>query len=207
MRPCSRSSLAGSGWARREVAVVVHARRHQHRRATSTSTAQRPGTTVAGLCDRGEVRFVAGAAPPARSRRSSGRRRPGGVRLLRLRRGPRGRADPRPRGPTTVVERDRARGRAAASCGPSRSQPFQRARPLHDQLHRFAGTQVGPRRSASPPRLAAALDLDAVPAPAAGRADLRGEPQSRSGIPVIRRPECALYFRLIEISTAVNGSS
>ena len=30
---------------------------------------------------------------------------------------------------------------------------------------------------------------------------------SRSGSPVIRRPECALYFRLIEMSTAVNGSS
>jgi hypothetical protein len=45
-----------------------------------------------------------------------------------------------------------------------RRQPFQRARPVHDQLHRWLGTGAGRKiRYAAP--LVTALDLADVPAP------------------------------------------
>ena len=43
-------------------------------------------------------------------------------------------------------------------------QPAQRARSLHDQLHRFAGTKSG-RKVRLAAALAEELPLDAVPAP------------------------------------------
>ena len=123
--------------------------------------AAQPGTTVAGLCDRGEVRFVAGA-------------------LRRLGHRVEGRDDLAAYG-FFVCDADledeliRALGTAAVvdvieqegELGRLRTfqnQPFQRTRPLHDQLHRFAGTKSG-RKVRLAAALASALDLDAVPAP------------------------------------------
>lgn len=48
-----------------------------------------------------------------------------------------------------------------------RQQPFQRDRPIHEQLHRFCGTRSG-RKARLAAGLAEALDLDRVPAPLAG---------------------------------------
>lgn len=123
--------------------------------------AARPGTTVAGLCDRGEVRFVAGA-------------------LRRLGHEVEGRDDLTAYG-FFVCDEDledeliRALGTAAVvdvvehegELGQLRTfqnQPYQRARPLHDQLRRFAGTKSG-RKVRLAAALAAELDPDAVPAP------------------------------------------
>jgi hypothetical protein len=123
--------------------------------------AARPGTTVAGLCDRGEVRFVAGA-------------------LRRL-------GHPVEAGPDLaaygffVCDEDledeliRALGTAAVIDAIDRegelgqlrtfqNQPFQRGRSLHDQLHRFAGTKSG-RKIRLAAALAEELELDALPAP------------------------------------------
>jgi hypothetical protein len=123
--------------------------------------AARPGTTVAGLCDRGEVRFVAGA-------------------LRRLGHPVEGRAELAAYG-FFVCDEDledeliRALGTAAVvavieregELGQLRTfqhQPFQRSRSLHDQLHRFAGTKSG-RKVRLAAALAEELPLDAVPAP------------------------------------------
>jgi hypothetical protein len=123
--------------------------------------AARPGTTVAGLCDRGEARFVAGAL------RRLGHPAEAGddlaahgffvcdedledelIRAL---------------GPATVVdviEREGELGRLRTF----QNQPFQRNRSLHDQLRRFAGTRSG-RKVRLAAALAGELPLDSVPAP------------------------------------------
>jgi hypothetical protein len=123
--------------------------------------ADRPGTTVTGLCDRREVRFVAGA-------------------LRRLGHDVDGRDDLAAYG-FFVCDDDledeliRALGTAAVvevveregELGMLRTfqnQPFQRARSLHDQLHRFAGTRSG-RKVRLAAALASEVDLDSVPAP------------------------------------------
>lgn len=121
----------------------------------------RPGTTVAGLCDRREVRFVAGA-------------------LRRLGHDVDGRDDLAAYG-FFVCDDDledeliRALGTAAVidviegegELGQLRTfqnQPYQRSRSLADQLHRFAGTKSG-RKVRLAAALAEELPLDAVPAP------------------------------------------
>jgi hypothetical protein len=122
--------------------------------------AGRPGSTVAGLCDRGEVRFVLGAL------RRTGRDvceadlaaygffvcdtdledeliRALGTDAV-----------------VDVIEREGELGLLRTF----RNQPHQRARSLHDQLHRFAGTRSG-RKVRLAAALAEALPLDAVPPP------------------------------------------
>ena len=123
--------------------------------------AARPGTTVAGLCDRGEVRFVAGA-------------------LRRLGHPVEAHADLATYG-FFVCDEDledeliRALGTAAVIDAIDRegelgrlrtfqNQPFQRGRSLHDQLHRFAGTKSG-RKVRLAAALAEELALDALPTP------------------------------------------
>jgi len=123
--------------------------------------AGRPDTAVSGLCDRGEVRFVAGA-------------------LRRLGHDVEGADDLAPWG-FFVCDEDledeliRALGTAAVvevveregelgQLHTFQQQPFQRSRPLHDQLRRFAGTKSG-RKVRLAAALAADLPLDAVPAP------------------------------------------
>jgi hypothetical protein len=123
--------------------------------------AARPGTTVAGLCDHGEARFVAGAlrrlGHPAETRNDLAAYgffvcdedlEDELIRAL---------------GTTTVIEvieREGELGRLRTF----QNQPFQRSRSLHDQLHRFAGTRSG-RKVRLAAALAAALPLDGVPAP------------------------------------------
>lgn len=126
--------------------------------------ATRPGTTVAGLCDRGEVRFVAGA-------------------LRRLGHPVEAVDDLAAHGffvcaddledeliralgtdaVVDVIEREGELGRLRTF----QNQPFQRGRSLHDQLHRFAGTRSG-RKVRLAAALAEQLPLDAVPAPLLG---------------------------------------
>jgi hypothetical protein len=126
--------------------------------------ADRPGTTVTGLCDRREVRFVAGA-------------------LRRLGHDVDGRDDLAAYG-FFVCDDDledeliRALGTDAVVDVVAREgelgllhtfqqQPAQRERSLHDQLHRFAGTKSG-RKVRLAGALAAELAPDAVPAPLLG---------------------------------------
>ena len=124
----------------------------------------RPGTTVTGLCDRGEVRFVSGA-------------------LRRLGHDVEDHGDLaahgfficdedledeliRALGPAAVVdviEREGELGRLHTF----QQQPFQRSRSLPEQLHRFAGTSSG-RKIRLAAAVAAELDLDAVPGPLVG---------------------------------------
>ena len=123
--------------------------------------ADRPGTTVTGLCDRGEVRFVAGAL------RRLGHDVDGAPDLARW--------------GFFVCDEDledeliRALGTEAVievitregELGQLRTlqqQPAQRARSLRDQLRRFSGTKSG-RKVRLAAALAEALPLDAVPAP------------------------------------------
>ena len=124
--------------------------------------AERPGTRVTGLCDRGEVRFVAGALrrPGARRRRRPTRLAAYGFfvceedledELIRAL----GTA-----AVVEVVEREGELGQLRTF----QQQPVQRARSLHDQLHRFAGTKSG-RKVRLAAALAEELPLDAVPAP------------------------------------------
>jgi hypothetical protein len=123
--------------------------------------AARPGTTVAGLCDRGEVRFVAGA-------------------LRRLGHPVEVHDDLTAHGffvcdedledeliralgtaaVIDVIEREGELGRLRTF----QNQPFQRGRSVHAQLHRFAGTRSG-RKVRLAAALAEELDLDALPPP------------------------------------------
>ncbi len=122
------------------------------------------GMVVAGLCDAGEMRFVARAL----------RRRGHDVGS---------RADLEALG-FFVCEDDledeliRALGTDAVIAVIEREgelpllrtlqqQPAQRGRPLHDQLHRFFGTKSG-RKLRLAAALAAEIDLDRVPAPLRG---------------------------------------
>ena len=121
-------------------------------------------TTVAGLCDGGEVRFF------ARALRREGHDVDGRDDLERL--------------GFFVCDTDledeliRALGTDAVVDVVAREgelgllhtfqqQPAQRERSLHDQLHRFAGTKSG-RKVRLAAALAAELALDAVPAPLLG---------------------------------------
>jgi hypothetical protein len=122
---------------------------------------EQPGTTVAGLCDRGEVRFVAGA-------------------LRRLGHPVEARDELAAYGFFVCdddLEDELIRGLGTAAVidviewegelGQLRTfqnQPYQRARSLHEQLHRFAGTKSG-RKVRLAAALAEEVPLDAVPAP------------------------------------------
>lgn len=126
--------------------------------------AERPGTTVSGLCDRGEARFVAGAL------RRLGREAEDGTSLAThgffvcvndL-------EDELIRALGTdavveVIEREGELGRLRTF----QHQPYHRSRSLHEQLHRFAGTKSG-RKVRLAAALAEELDLDDVPAPLRG---------------------------------------
>ncbi|GAB3251496.1 TOPRIM nucleotidyl transferase/hydrolase domain-containing protein [Nocardioides dilutus] len=126
--------------------------------------AERPGTAVSGLCDRGEVRFVAGAL------RRLGREAEDGASLAAhgffvcaedL-------EDELLRALGTdavveVIEREGELGRLRTF----QQQPYQRTRSLHEQLHRFAGTRSG-RKVRLAAALAEELDLGAVPPPLLG---------------------------------------
>jgi hypothetical protein len=123
-----------------------------------------PGLTVAGLCDAREVRFVAGG-------------------LRRLGHDVDNHADLAPWGffvchddledeliralgtdtVIEVIEREGELGQLRTL----QQQPAQRARSLHDQLHRFSGTKSG-RKVRLAAALAEELPLDAVPAPLRG---------------------------------------
>jgi hypothetical protein len=122
------------------------------------------GAAVVGLCDAGEVRFVVGAL-----------RRTGHDVLTR--------ADLVPHGffvcdddledeLLRAVGADAAAG-VVAGLGEAgrlqtfRTQPAQRERALHAQLHRFAGTTSG-RKERFAAALAEAVALDRVPAPLRG---------------------------------------
>jgi hypothetical protein len=121
----------------------------------------RPGTTVAGLCDRAEVRFVVGAL------RRLGHEVDNGddlaaygffvcvddledelIRAL---------------GTGAVVDVVEREGELA-QLHTFQQQPFQRTRPLHDQLRRFAGTKSG-RKVRLAAALAAQLPLEGLPDP------------------------------------------
>ena len=122
--------------------------------------AGRPGSTVAGLCDLGEVRFVVGALNRLGHGVEEGDLAAYGffvcdtdledelIRALG--------AD----AVVDVIEREGELGLLRTF----QNQPYQRERGLHDQLHRFAGTRSG-RKVRLAAALAAELDADAVPAP------------------------------------------
>jgi hypothetical protein len=123
--------------------------------------ADHPGTAVGGLCDRGEVRFVAG-----------GLRRLGHSVDARDELAAHGffvcdedLEDEliRALGTTAVVDVIEREGELG-QLHTFQQQPFQRSRSLHDQLHRFAGTKSG-RKVRLAAALASELELDAVPAP------------------------------------------
>jgi hypothetical protein len=122
---------------------------------------ERPGTTVAGLCDRGEVRFVVGALRRLGHEVDSGDDLAAYgffvcvedledelIRAL---------------GTTAVVDVVEREGELG-QLHTFQQQPFQRARPLHDQLRRFAGTKSG-RKVRLAAALAAQLPVEGFPAP------------------------------------------
>ena len=127
--------------------------------------AEQPATRVAGLCDRGEVRFVTGAL------------RRLGHDVVHAAEGGAGLAAYgffvcdedledeliRALGTDTVIEVIDREGELG-QLRTLQQQPAQRARSLHDQLHRFAGTKSG-RKVRLAAALAEELPLDAVPAP------------------------------------------
>ncbi len=122
---------------------------------------EHPGTTVAGLCDRAEVRFVAGAlrrlGHPVEARDELSAYgffvcdddlEDELIRAL---------------GTTAVVdviEREGELGQLRTF----QNQPYQRTRSLHEQLHCFAGTRSG-RKVRLAAALAEEIGVDHVPAP------------------------------------------
>ena len=126
--------------------------------------AEQPATRVAGLCDRGEVRFVTGALrrlghDVVHAAEGAGLAAYGFFvcdedledELIRA------------LGTDTVIEVIDREGELG-QLRTLQQQPAQRARSLHDQLHRFAGTKSG-RKVRLAAALAEELPLDAVPAP------------------------------------------
>ena len=112
------------------------------------------GVRLAGLCDQGEEHDF-----------RRGLDRAGPRPLLRLRRGPGGRADPRARRPPGRGA-DRGGGRSGPFLTFTR-QPAHRGAVRDQQLRRFMGTRSG-RKIRYGHVLAAALDLTRVPGPLAG---------------------------------------
>jgi hypothetical protein len=123
--------------------------------------AELPGTTIGGLCDRPEVRFVAGAlrrlGHPVEARDElaaygffvcDADLEDELIRAL---------------GTATVIEVIEREGELG-QLRTFQNQPYQRSRPLPDQLHRFAGTKSG-RKVRLAAALAAEVGLDEVPAP------------------------------------------
>ena len=133
---------------------ITNVGRHLH------EYAGRPGSTVAGLCDLGEVRFVLGALRRLGHEVLEDDLAAYGffvcdtdledelIRALGT------------DAVVDVVEREGELGLLRTF----RNQPHQRSRTLHDQLHRFAGTRSG-RKVRLAAALAEALPIDAVPAP------------------------------------------
>lgn len=124
--------------------------------------AESPGTRVAGLCDRGEVRFVAGALRRLGHRPVETREELAAYgffvcdadledELIRA------------LGTAAVVDVIEREGELA-QLGTFQNQPYQRTRSLPEQLHRFAGTKSG-RKVRLAAALAEELPLDGVPAP------------------------------------------
>ena len=126
--------------------------------------ADRPDTVVTGLCDGGEVRFVAGAL------RRTGHDVGGRADLERLGffvcDGDLEDELIRALGTDTVVDVVAREGELGL-LHTFQQQPAQRDRSLHEQLHRFCSTKSG-RKVRLAGALAAELALDAVPAPLLG---------------------------------------
>ena len=127
--------------------------------------AERPATRVAGLCDRGEVRFVAGALRRLGHDVTHAAERVAGLAAYGFFVCDEDLEDEliRALGTDTVIDVIDREGELG-QLRTLQQQPAQRARSLHDQLHRFAGTKSG-RKVRLAAALAEELPLDAVAAP------------------------------------------